>query len=178
MTRRRLLTIAAVVCPIAFSMGFPTVVRAQDSTPGVIAIIVNPSNPVDNLTRSELRRIFMMETQNWPHARKITVVLEEKGQPLRADVIRLICGISEAEYDRHILLQTFRGSIGWGPRAIRTVDAIMRFVFNAPGAIGYAPAAQANGTTKVLRIDGLRPIDPQYALRLPPPPAPGRRPGP
>ena len=176
MTRPCLLTLALWLSPVAVSMGWPAVVRAQDTTSGVIAIIANPSNPVDNLTRSELRRIFMMETQNWPHARKITVVLEEKGQPLRAQVIRMICGISETEYDRHILLQTFRGSIGWGPRAIRTVDAMLRFVFNAPGAIGYAPASQANATTKVLRIDGLRPTDPDYALRLPP--APSRPPGP
>jgi hypothetical protein len=40
-----------------------------------------------------------------------------------------------------------------------------RFVFNAPGAIGYIPAELADGTVKVLRVGGSRPDDPRYPLR-------------
>ena len=42
---------------------------------------------------------------------------------------------------------------------------MIRFIFNAPGAIGYVRADQVDGTTKVLRIDGLLPGDPKYPLR-------------
>lgn len=135
----------------------------------VMAIIVHQSNPVSDLTLAELRRIFMLETQTWPHGRKITLVLGEKGQPGRAEIIRLICGFSEADYDRHILLQTFRGNVGLGPRAIRSPAAMLRFVFNAPGAIGYVPAEQLDGSTKVLRVNGLDLTDPKNPLRIGPP---------
>lgn len=166
MGSRFLLAIGVMLLPAVLPAGLVGPVAAQDTTPDAIAIVVHQSNPVKNLTLSELRRLFMMETQTWPHGRKVTLVLGEKGQAGRADAIRLICGISEAEYDRHILLQTFRGSIGWGPRAIRSVSAMLRFVFNAPGAIGYVPAGQADTTIKVLSIDGRGPTDPQYALRM------------
>src|SRR4029078_5824556 len=37
--------------------------RAQAGASPALAIIVHPSNPVENLTFSELRRIFMLDTQ-------------------------------------------------------------------------------------------------------------------
>lgn len=167
MCNRLQLALVLMLLPAALGARQASVAGAQSPAPGAIAIVVHQSNPVNDLTRSELRRIFMVETQTWPHGRKVTLVLGEKGQAGRAEAIRLICGLSEAEYDRHILLQTFRGSIGWGPRAIRSVSAMLRFVFNAPGAIGYVPASQVDSTIKVLTIDGRAPSDPQYPLRSP-----------
>ena len=136
-----------------------------DNADGPPAFVVNRANPVDDLTLAELRRIFLFDRQTWPNGRKITVVLREKGQPERGEVIRRLCSMSEAEYDSHILFQTFRGSIGWGPRSIASASAMLRFVFNVVGAIGYVPANQVDDTTKVLRIDGLLPADPRYPLR-------------
>ena len=141
-------------------------VRAQQTaTADALAIIVHRSNPVDELSSAQLKRIYMFDMQNWPHGRKITVMVREKGQPERTEAIRLICGIAEAEYERHVLLQTFRGSLGPGPRAIQSVSAMLRFVFNVPGAIGYIPVDQIDGSVKVLRIDGLLPTEPAYPLR-------------
>src|SRR3954469_21742704 len=96
---------------------------AQTTLASAIAIIVHRSNPVENLTFSELRRIFMLDTQTWPHGRKITVVLREIGQPERAEAIRMICGVTEREYERQILFRTFQGSVNIGPRAIQSAAA-------------------------------------------------------
>jgi ABC-type phosphate transport system substrate-binding protein len=133
--------------------------------PPALAVIVHRSNPVENLTFSALRQIFMLDTQTWPHGRKITVVLRDKGQPERTDAIRIICGISEHDYERHILFRTFQGSVNIGPRAIQSAPAMLRFVYNAPGAIGYVNAGDVDGSVKLLRIDGLLPEDAGYPLR-------------
>lgn len=164
MKRPPFLVVAAVLlagAPALRAQSAPLAFSARDA----LAIVVHPSNPVDDLTLSELRRIFMFDTQTWTHGRKITVVVRERGQPERAEAIRLICGLGEEQYDKHVLLQTFRGTIGQGPREILSARAMLRFVFNAPGAIGYVPADEVDGTTKVLRIDGLLPNAPRYALR-------------
>jgi ABC-type phosphate transport system substrate-binding protein len=131
----------------------------------VLAIIVHRSNPVDNLTFSELRRIFMLDTQTWPHGRKITVVLREKDQPERAEAIRIICGLSERDYEKHILFRAFQGSVSAGPRAIQSGSGMVRFVYSAPGAIGYVNADDVEPSVKLLRIEGLLPDDPGYPLR-------------
>jgi len=130
-----------------------------------LAIIVHRSNPVENLSFAELRRIFMLETQTWPHGRRITVVLREKGQPERVEAIRMICGLSESDYDKHVLFQTFRGAVNIGPRSIQSTSLMLRFVYNAPGAIGYVYSDQVDNTVKVLRIDGALPGEPRYPLR-------------
>src|SRR6185295_5350531 len=133
----------------------------------VLAVVVNRSNPVDNMTFSELRHIFMLDTQTWPHGRKITVVLREKGQPERADTIRIICGLSERDYERHILFRTFQGSVNMGPRAIQSAAAMLRFVYNAPGAVGSVNADEVDRSVKLLRIDGMLPGESRYPLPRP-----------
>ena len=154
---------------IVFLLGAATrgAEQAQGNPRGSVAIIVHRSNPIDQLSLRELRRIFLLEVQNWPNGRRITLVMREKGQPAREEAIRLVCDMSEVEFERHLLFQTFRGDLAWGPRSIASAGAMLRFVFNAPGAIGYVPAAQVDGTTKVLRIDGLLPEDAGYPLRGP-----------
>ena len=136
----------------------------EPPSPPALAIIVHRSNPVDNLTFSELRQIFMLDTQTWPHGRKITVVLRDKGQTERVEAIRIICGLSEADYDKHILFRTFQGRVNIGPRSIQSAAAIMRFIFSAPGAVGYVNADQLDPSVKLLRIDSMLPGDPSYPL--------------
>jgi phosphate transport system substrate-binding protein len=151
----------AALCLIAFAPDANGQVVATEG----LAIVVHRANPIDTLTLRELRRIFMLDTQTWPHGRKITVVLREKGQPERAEAIRLICGLSEPDFERHILYQTFRGSIDRAPRSIQSASAMLRFIFNTPGAIGYVRADEVDDTVKVLQIDGLLPGDAKYPLR-------------
>lgn len=167
----RITGLAGVVvrCVLAgLALGAAPDAGAQSSGGDALAIIVHSTNATSALTMSELRRIFMLETQNWPNGRKITVVLREKGQPERTEAIRMICKVSEIEFERHVLFQKFGGSVNWGPRSIQSASAMIRFIFNAPGAIGYVRADQVDGTTKVLQIDGLLPSDPKYPLRHPP----------
>ena len=143
-------------------------VQGRGSEPAgsdAIAIIVHRSNPVENLSFAELRRIFLLERQTWPHGRKITVILREAGQPERVEALALIVGMSEPEYDRHVLFQTFRGDVGLGPRSIRSAASMLRFVYNAPGAIGYVYVRELDDSVKTLRIDGLPPDDAGYRLR-------------
>jgi ABC-type phosphate transport system substrate-binding protein len=162
---RNVALVAALVCWSTIGPAAAAPALQAPAAAEALAVIVHRSNPVDGLTLRELRQIFMLDTQTWPNGRKITVVLREKGQPERGEAIRLICGLSEAQFERHVLFQTFRGTLVSGPRSILSASAMLRFIFNAPGAIGYVPSDQVDDTTKVLRIDGMLPLDPRYPLR-------------
>jgi phosphate transport system substrate-binding protein len=165
------LVVAALAIEVA---GLPVLAQAPapEGQGEAIAIIVHRSNPMDNLSFAELRRIFLVERQTWPHGRKITVVLREPGQAERSQALALITGLTAAEFDKHVLFQTFRGNIGWGPRSIRSAEAMKKFVYNAPGAIGHVRLSEVDATIKVLRIDGLGPDEVGYRLR----PGAGRAP--
>lgn len=108
---------------------------------------------------------IVLGTQNWPHGRRITVVLREKGQREPDEAIRIICGLSERDYERYLPLQTFRGAVTRGPRSIQSATCMLRFVVNTPGAIGDVPAGKVDDSVKVLAVDGRLPGDPDYTLQ-------------
>ena len=131
-----------------------------------LAIIVNRSNPIDNFTLVELRRIFLLERQSWPNNRKITVVMRDSG-PERAVILRTVCRLSDTDFTRYILQATFRGTTLAPPRTISSSEGMRRFVFNVPGALGYVWSDDVDDSIKVLRIDGKLPGDAGYALADP-----------
>lgn len=131
-----------------------------------LAFIVNKSNPTEALTIAELRNVFLAERSRWPNGRKITITMLEAGNPEREVVLRTICHMREADFNRNFLRVKFTGETTDEPRLLASPTNMMRFVFNAPGAIGYVRASSVDGSVKVLRIDGLAPGEPGYKLKL------------
>src|SRR5436190_7843314 len=85
-----------------------------------VAVIVNLSNPVNDLSLKELRSIVMFQRTQWPSGRKITVALYEPGYPEREAVLRRVYEMNEAAFTRYFLQATFTGRIPNGPRQLAT----------------------------------------------------------
>jgi ABC-type phosphate transport system substrate-binding protein len=132
-----------------------------------LAIIVNLSNPVEELSLSELRSVFLGERSHWPHGRRVTIVMRDPGQPERVAILRLVYRMGESDFTRYFLQATFTGEALSPPRRLSTSSGVRRFVFNVPGAIGYVRADEADDSVKILRVDGRAPGDPDYRLRMP-----------
>jgi ABC-type phosphate transport system substrate-binding protein len=131
-----------------------------------LAIIVNTSNPVDNLSLRELRKVFLGERAHWPNARRITLVMMEPGQPERRALIRDVCQMSESDFTRHFLNGVFTGEVFASPKTLASPVGVRKFVFNVPGAIGYVRASDIDSTVKVIRVDGHLPSDKEYPLHI------------
>jgi hypothetical protein len=138
------------------------------TTPGGenLAIIVNQSNPIDDLSLKELRTVFLGERSHWPNGRRITLVMMDQGLVERNAVLRDVCHMSETEFGRHFLQGLFTGEVFVSPKTLSTPTGVRKFVFNVPGAIGYVRASDVDETVKVIRISGHRVDDPEYPLRL------------
>jgi ABC-type phosphate transport system substrate-binding protein len=132
-----------------------------------LAIVVNQSNPVSDLSLAELRAVFMGERSHWPNGRRITLVMMEQGQPEREAILREICRLSEADFRRRILQGLFTGEVLVSPKTLATPVGVRKFVFNVPGAIGYLRPEDVDASVKVIRLDGHLPSDAEYALRIP-----------
>jgi phosphate transport system substrate-binding protein len=131
-----------------------------------LAIIVNQSNPVDNCSVEELRKIFLGERSHWPNGRRITVVMLDPAQPERKVVLKEIYGMTEKNFSSHFLQGVFAGTVLGAPKTLSTPSDVRKFVFNVPGAIGYVRAADVDNSVKVLRVDGRLPDDKDYQFRL------------
>ena len=137
-----------------------------------LAVIVNLSNPVEDLSLKELRNIVMIERTHWPDGRKITVALREPGPAERQAVLSLVYGMNESGFTRYFLRATFTGQIPNGPRMLSTSELVRRFLVNVPGAIGFVRQVDADTSVKTVRIDGRMPGAPDYSLTVPNDPQP------
>jgi len=131
-----------------------------------LAIVVNQSNAVDDLSLAELRAVFLGERSHWPNGRRITLVMMEQGQPEREAILREICRLSEADFRRRILQGLFTGEVLVSPKTLATPVGVRKFVFNVPGAIGYLRLEDVDASVKVIRVEGRLPNDTEYSVRI------------
>jgi ABC-type phosphate transport system substrate-binding protein len=138
-----------------------------------LVIVVNRSNPVNDLSFDELRRIFLGNRSHWPNGRRITLVMREPGEQERRTVLHEICGMNEDQFKNHFLHGLYTGEILVSPKILSSPTGVRKFIFNVPGAIGYLRIGDVDETVKVLRIDELLPEDKGYKLHVPTEPSSG-----
>jgi phosphate transport system substrate-binding protein len=169
---RRLLGILTIVAaailllevsPGSAAGGAPPAPSVPDDT---LAIIVNQSNTIDDLSLKDLRTVFLGERSHWPNGRRITLVMMDPGLSERRAVLRDVCRMSETEFSRHFLQGLFTGEVFVSPKTLSTSVGVRKFVFNVPGAIGYLRASDVDSTIKVIKVNGHRPEEADYPLRI------------
>jgi len=151
--------------PAANSSALPEPQLASEQN---LAVVVNLSNPVQNLSMPELRRIFLGERSHWPNGRRITLVMMEPGQPERAAVLSLIYQMNEKDFNNHFLHGLFTGEVFVSPKTLATPVGVRKFVFNVPGAIGYLRTSDVDSSVKIVKIDEHFPNEKAYPLHLQP----------
>lgn len=165
-----ILTIVAVgvlmleVPPVRAVPGLPP--AAPSVADDTIAIIVNQTNSIDDLSLKELRTVFLGERSHWPNGRRITLVMMDPGLSERRAVLRDVCRMNETEFSRHFLQGLFTGEVFVSPKTLSTPIGVRKFVFNVPGAIGYLRASDVDNTVKVIKVNGHRLDEAEYPLRI------------
>lgn len=166
-TLQRAVCALSLIAALAAACSAPCGPAARAQAPAELAVIVNKSNPVDDLPLSELREYFLAERGHWPNGGgKVRTVMLEQGAPAREAALRLIYNMSEKAYVSHFLGKKFRGESLEEPRQQSSAADVIKFVSFVPGAIGYVRPEEVDASVKVLRVDGLAPGDPGYKLKL------------
>jgi hypothetical protein len=137
----------------------------KDPSERNLAIVVNQSNPVENVSMKELRQIFLGERSHWPNGRRITLVMLPPGLE-RHTMLREVYHMTEGDLDQHFLHGLFTGDVFVSPKTLATPVGVCKFVFNVPGAIGYVRHRDADKSVKVIRVDGHLPGDDGYKLQI------------
>ena len=108
-----------------------------------IAIIVNPNNPINDLSLEEVAKIYKGEISNWSEIggddAEIVLIGREAGSGTR-DGFESITDTEDACIYRQELTST---------------GDVITTVSQNPGAIGYASVASLKDTVKALTIDGV-----------------------
>jgi ABC-type phosphate transport system substrate-binding protein len=144
----------------------PATARAQEKASGVaVAIVVNQETPVDNLTFSQLRRIFLGEQQFWGDNSRITLLVRAPASAEREFVLDRIYRMTEGQYRQYWIAKLFRAEVASGPKIVYSSDMAVELVAAIRGAIAFIPASSVAPGAKVLRIDGKLPGESGYPLK-------------
>lgn len=167
-----LVLFACLLWPAARPVGLPEPAPApappdQPAATEPLAIVVNRSNPVDELSTSELRNIFLGSRGLWPNGRRITLVMRDLDDPERTVILRDVCGMTEQQFRTHFVRGLYNGEILVSPKILSSVPGVRRFIFNVPGAIGYLRLSEVDSSVKMLRIDEHLPGEKEYRLKAP-----------
>ncbi len=138
------------------ALGLVETILAYDG----IAVIVNPENPVNDLTLEQTAKIYTGEISNWSELggsdMAIVLIGREAGSGTR-DGFESVTGTADRCAYRQELTST---------------GDVIATVAQNPGAIGYASLASVKDTVKAVSIDGVLPTedtvrDGSYAIQRP-----------
>ena len=127
-----------------------------------IAVIVNPRNPITDLSLEELRRLYLGRTTAFRQNQPVTLLEQAE---MRGPFYRVALGMNESRVRRHWIGIVFSGETATPPKTIAPVGELKRAVARNTGAIAFVELVAADPTVKVLTINGFHPGDAGYPLR-------------
>lgn len=130
-----------------------------------VAIVVHPETDVDDLTLRELKSIFRGDRQFWADGRRVTLLVRAPEAEERKMILERVYEMNEDQFREYWIGKMFRAEVAAGPKLVYSADMARELVTVIPGAITFVPVNEVSSDSRVVRIDGLLPSDPGYALR-------------
>lgn len=109
-----------------------------------LAVIINPENPLHNLTLDQISDIYSAKITDWSQlggaSAKIHIITREDGSGTRDAFVNLVMG--ESSITPKAIVQDSNG-------------AVRQLVADDPNAIGFISLGLVDGTVKALELDGV-----------------------
>lgn len=141
--------------------------RSGNSAPPAddIAIVVRPDVPIDDLSFSDVRKLFLGERQFWPKNLRVTLLIRAPTARERDVVLKEIYQMSEAQFRQYWISKVFRADVSAGPKIVYSGEMATELVSAIPGAVTFLLASKVPKDLKTLKIDGHLPGEKGYPLR-------------
>lgn len=134
----------------------PRTSRAQ------VAVVVHPSNNIEELSLDKLRRLFLGQARTFPAGGHARLGVHSSSAPI---FDRAALGLQPEIVRSRWMAMIFRGEATSIPAELSTPDDVKRFVRDHPDAIAILPLAQVDASVKAIAIEGRRPNEAGYVIR-------------
>jgi ABC-type phosphate transport system substrate-binding protein len=124
--------------------------RAAGELAGFV-IVVNPENPVAEVSRDFLREAFLKKASSWPGGEPVRPVDLSRRFGAREGFARDVLKKTLPQLKRYWNQQVFSGK-GVPPPELDSEKAIIAYVLANKGAIGYLPAGSEPGGVRVVKV--------------------------
>lgn len=142
------------------------VALASDAFAG-IAVIVNRSNPVSDISYNELKQILEARNQYWNNNEKITLIFKPINSSETRILIDTVFKTKYEDFEKYWFLKVYENKVTEFPKILNSTGTINILVSEISGAIAFIGVSEVSkrGNTKILRIEGKLPDEDGYPLK-------------
>ncbi len=171
MKRRRMPFSLSGIVLVMLAIVYPEHTRPVEAASDPIVVIVNVANPVENLSMSDLKKLFMADRSKWETGKTVAPVMIGAGAPERKAFLKIVCGMNDAEFNKYFMQAAFTGKSATPPREVSSTQAVKSVVAGSPGAIGFVKGMDfhgegSDGGVKSVKVDGMTAVDAGYKLKM------------
>jgi ABC-type phosphate transport system substrate-binding protein len=119
---------------------------------GKLSVVINPNGPPEQLSATDLKKIFKGEVQRWKNGTKVVVVMMKTSTPTGNETAGRLFNMSGNDLNKYWLSLVFAGK-AHAPYFISSESELLQFVSQNPGAIGIIDTKDAHNG-KIALVDG------------------------
>lgn len=153
----RLILITAFVLGICFTK----------NTYASIAVIVNKSNAVSDISYDKLKQILEARQQYWDNGEKIILIFKPITSVETRTLIDMVYKTKYEEFDKYWFLKVYNNKIMEFPKILNSTGTINILVSEIQGAIAFIGVDEVSkrGNIKMLKINGKLPDEDGYPFK-------------
>ncbi len=137
--------------------------EASKPKPRAIAVIVNKSNPLNEISKFDLKRIFLKQRTFWGPGKRCVPINQSAAQDIRQTFSDLVLNKEVQAMKRYWMQQTMTGSAK-PPVVLDSSATVKKYIERIAGGIGYIYKDEIDDSIKAIGVKGLSEI------YVPPPP--------
>jgi ABC-type phosphate transport system substrate-binding protein len=153
------------ILSLLLACGLPAQQKPAQSGGPDVAVIVNPLNPVENISSTELRKLFSGEKQNWPNGLPVNLFVRAADAHERDVLLERVLHMTESEYKAFWVKKVYSGEVQHEPLALFSNGMALEAVRAEKGAIALISIQDVHQGVKVIKVDGRLPGTPGYPLK-------------
>ena len=130
-----------------------------------MAVVVNPSTPVSDLSLAEVRKVFRGDRQYWTKDVPVVLLIRAPRSRERDVILKTLYEMTEAQFKQYWIAKIFRAEATAAPKIVYSNDMAKELVSVIPGAIAFIPENDVAEGLKIVKIDGRLPGERGYPLK-------------
>lgn len=151
--------IRLALLPVA--VGIAVLSAAAELGAQQLAIVVNQSSDIDNLTLDQVRRIFLGQSLQLPNGKHADVAFLA---PEQGRFAKQVLGFPADAVRRRWVALVFRSESNTLPPEFARPEQLKQFLLEHETGVVFLPLSAVDARMKVVRINGKSPNDPGYPL--------------
>jgi len=117
-----------------------------------LIVVVNPANSINDISMSDLSKIFKGEKQTWADSSRIIPVLGPANSTENQEFFSVVCQMDEKKVLDLWQGQQFNGTKL--PVIIDNKEWVLRYIYGNAGAIAFYTQIPPNPQVKIITVDG------------------------